>query len=122
MPHNPAADGLTASFARRLLGADITRRKLIEGRPSSFIQWYIILDLFIAASEDRAVVITDLLHLAGHPRSTTLKAVADLVGYGHLRRTPDPMDRRRVFISLEPDFHNRVDGILLEIMKTYEAK
>ena len=115
-------DERTSSFARRLLSADISRRKLIEGRPTSFIQWYIILEIYIAASEDRPVVITDLIHLAGHPRSTTLKAIADLVGSGNLRRTPDPTDRRRVFISLEHGFHIRVDSILLELMEAYDAQ
>ncbi len=121
MSQRRGADGRTSTFARRLLSSDISRRKLIEGRPTSFIQWYIVLEIYIAASEGRPVVITDLVHLAGHPRSTTIKAIADMVRTGNLQRTPDPTDRRRVFISLENGFHIRVDEILLELMEVYDA-
>lgn len=122
MPSPFGSDDPLLAFARRLLSADISRRRLIEGRPISFIQWYIILELFIAQRESRTVVITDLVHLAGHPRSTTLKAIADMVEGGSVLRRPDPTDRRRVFINLEHTFHVRVAEILLELMKTGEEQ
>lgn len=122
MPPAPGSDDPAASFARRLLSADISRRKLSRGRPSSFIQWYITLELYIAASENRPVVITDLTHLAGHPRSTTLKAIADMVDSGDVVRTPDPTDRRRVFIALEIGFHGRVTALLLELMDANDGE
>lgn len=118
MPHSNGSEPETLGFARRLLTADISRRKLIEGRPSSFVQWYIALELFIASIDARPVVITDLVHLAGNPRSTTLKAIADLVDAGALVRTPDPVDRRRVFLTLETHFHGRVETLLTEIMES----
>ncbi|WP_404478371.1 MarR family transcriptional regulator [Novosphingobium sp. BL-52-GroH] len=85
-------------------------------RPASFVQWYVILELFIAQEEGRKLSITDLIHCAGTPRSTILKAIADMAASGFLQRTPDPQDRRRVYLTLEAAFHERVYGLLGDIM------
>lgn len=116
MDQPAAPDDDIIAYARHLLSSDIMRRDLLRERPVSFIQWYVVLELFIAGAEERDTVVTDLTHDAGVPRSTALKAIADLVDLGVVLRTTDARDRRRAYLTLDKIFRDRVQTILIRLM------
>lgn len=109
------SDAALLSFARRLLEMDKSRRKIMGSRHASFAQWYVILHLFIAHREQRSMSITDLIHGAGTPRSTILKAVADMTAAGFVNRIPDRRDRRRIYLMLDLELEKNVSHLLENI-------
>lgn len=109
----------TLAYARHLLAADGMRRMLLAEHRFSYAQWHIILELFISDEEQRLTSITDLTFSPVVARSTILKGVADLAAAGLVIRKADPSDARRIYISLEPSFHDRVDALLMRLMEMF---
>jgi hypothetical protein len=66
-------------------------------------QWNILLDLFISASEQRAVPTGDACLASSAPHSTGLRHVIALMESGYVTRTADPDDARRTLVGLTPD-------------------
>jgi hypothetical protein len=63
-------------------------------------QWNILLDLFIAASERRAVPTGDACLASTAPHSTGLRHVIFLMETGYVNRMSDPDDARRTLVGL----------------------
>lgn len=66
-------------------------------------QWNILLDLFISASEQRAVPTGDACLASSAPHSTGLRHVIALMESGYVTRTADPDDARRTLVGLTPE-------------------
>ncbi|MGN6819165.1 MAG: winged helix DNA-binding protein [Sphingomonas sp.] len=63
-------------------------------------QWNILLDLFISASEQRAVPTGDACLASSAPHSTGLRHVIALMEGGYVTRMSDPDDARRTLVGL----------------------
>lgn len=113
---------MTVTFARKLLAIDRARRRLTKKRPVTFVQWYVVLELFLAAKDDLPVIVTNLTHDAGVPRSTALKTITDLATSGIVERRHDKIDRRRIFLTLAPDSRRKLVLFLQMTMEEIEPR
>jgi DNA-binding MarR family transcriptional regulator len=64
--------------------------------------WDILLELYAAELAQQRVPTSQVTLHASIPATTVLRWVKLLDAAGHIVRKPDPMDARRVFISLTP--------------------
>jgi hypothetical protein len=62
--------------------------------------WEIMLDLYIAIREGRRVSLSSACMATSVPLSTAARLIARLIEEGHLRKVPDPHDRRRFWVEL----------------------
>ena len=81
---------------RRLIGDD-------QGDPV----WAMVLELCAARLENRTLSVTSLCLASGLPVTTALRRLDELERDGHIKRTPDKDDRRRVFVVLQTEFYER---------------
>ena len=72
----------------------------------------ILLDLYICHHENRPVSVSDACHAADVPSSTALRHLKMLHERGFIRRLPDPNDRRRCYVMLEPQALCGLDRLL----------
>lgn len=98
----PDAKPAAGAFARRLIHARREREALLGrdlfGEPA----WDMLLDLFAAHEEGRAMSVTSLCIAANVPSSTALRCIAAMEEDGKLIREADTHDRRRINVKLTP--------------------
>jgi DNA-binding MarR family transcriptional regulator len=85
---------------RRIIRQRRLRARYFEGELFADPAWDILLDLTAARAEHRRVCVTSLCAAAGVPHTTALRWIAHMTEMRILVRTPDPTDRRRVYIAL----------------------
>lgn len=105
--------GSTAALARALYRERQIRTKFLGtavhlGEPG----WDILLDLYIAASEQRRVSVSSLCIASGVPSTTALRWIALLVERGALVRESDDHDRRRAYLRLSDATKAAMDAYL----------
>jgi hypothetical protein len=64
--------------------------------------WDMLLDLFAAELEGNRVSVSSLCIAAGVAPTTALRWIARMTDMGLFVRHPDPVDRRRAFMTLSP--------------------
>ncbi|NNM77975.1 hypothetical protein HJG53_13790 [Sphingomonas sp. ID1715] len=99
--HRPIA----VATAKALIALHAGRRSV--GLPRLFADpaWDMLLDLFVAKAEQRAVSISSVSIASGVPASTAHRWIEALLNQAAVRRRPDPGDRRRIYIEItEPVF------------------
>jgi hypothetical protein len=99
-----SADQAIAIRRRRniVLGADLF------GEPA----WDFLLDLFVSQQKGHRLAVTDLAYGSGVPMTTGLRWVMVLEDRGLLTRSPDPLDGRRILVTLTDDAVVRLGSIL----------
>lgn len=70
--------------------------------------WAMVLELCAARLEGREVSVTSLCLASGLPVTTALRRLDELERDGRITRSPDKNDRRRVFVALKSEFHDRL--------------
>lgn len=95
--------------ARRLYSDRRSRASLfgdeaLFGEPA----WDVLLDLFIAAKENKRVPVTSACIGAAVPVTTALRWLALMEERGLILREADPTDARRVFVRLSADAYARM--------------
>lgn len=80
------------------------KRAVIFGKPDLFGEpaWDILLDLFIAAGEGKAVSVSSACIGSAAPATTGLRWLGVLADEGLVLRENDPEDHRRVLVRLAP--------------------
>jgi DNA-binding MarR family transcriptional regulator len=71
--------------------------------------WDILLDLYAAQDEGKAVSVSSLCIAAAVPPTTALRWITNMTEAGLLIRVQDPGDARRVFIELSPDARQQLE-------------
>ncbi|MCW1383003.1 MarR family winged helix-turn-helix transcriptional regulator [Novosphingobium sp. KCTC 2891] len=100
-PHRGAtAAELALGTARRVYRDRRRRAELFNGDLFSEPAWDMLLDLYIAACEDRQVSTTSACIGANVPVATGLRWIQLLENEGLIVRNADPSDARRTWISL----------------------
>lgn len=99
---NPAAECATVDEKgiRAIRHARALRRKYFDARLFSDPAWDMLLDLYEAELGQRKISIGSLGLGADIPPTTALRWVNHLLDMGLVQRRNDPVDGRRVFISL----------------------
>lgn len=88
------------------------RRRLVGDEQGDPV-WAMVLELCAARLEERELSVTSLCLASGLPVTTALRRLDELERDGRIRRQPDRTDRRRVFVELETEFHERVVAQIL---------
>lgn len=70
--------------------------------------WDMLLDLLACVHEGRPITVSSACIAAAVPATTALRWLKALVDNGAVRRTVDPVDRRRVFVDLDADIAGRL--------------
>jgi DNA-binding MarR family transcriptional regulator len=93
--------------AKRIYRARRERDRLF-GKADLFGEpaWDMLLDLFIAAEEGKQISVSSLCIASSVPQTTALRWIAILEAEALIMRTPDPIDARRVFLSLSKSGHD----------------
>lgn len=65
--------------------------------------WDILLDLYLAELLQHRVSVTGLGAPAGVAQTTALRWMETLKSMGLIKRTSDPLDARRIFVTLSPE-------------------
>jgi DNA-binding MarR family transcriptional regulator len=99
--------------ARALLALQASRGKSIGAQLFADPAWDMLLDLFVAAGENRSVCVSSLCLAAAIPVSTAHRWVQALARAGAITRREDPLDRRRVFVELPPSVAAAIESELL---------
>jgi len=99
----PAADSDLVAYARFQLKMAGRRAGIGSDLRLVSSQWNILLDLYISASERRAVPTGDACLASRAPHSTGLRHVTNLMESGYVTRMADPDDARRTLVGLTRD-------------------
>ncbi|MGN6376909.1 MAG: hypothetical protein ACTHMG_15345 [Sphingomonas sp.] len=101
--------GIEARDIRRAIRARRLRDQFFAPGLFEDPAWDMLLDLYAAELEDRAVSVSSLCIAAAVAPTTALRWIGKLTDAGLFERRPDPFDRRRAFMALTPTAR---DGML----------
>jgi hypothetical protein len=104
---------LALAVARALLALQTSRGRVVGAALFCDPAWDMLLDLFVATAEDRAVCVSSLCLAANVPVSTAHRWVQALARTGAITRREDPLDRRRVFVELPSSVAAAIEAELL---------
>jgi DNA-binding MarR family transcriptional regulator len=111
--------GLTkAKWCRQLLRARRERDKYFGTRLFADPAWDMLLELFAAELSQRRVSVGSLAHASGTPMTTSLRWIDALVKAGLAERRQDPLDGRRIFVSLTDKGLRAMDDYLASLPPT----
>lgn len=94
---------VTEAHVRALLLLRRKRERFFDPTLFADPAWDILLELYAAELGQRRLSVSSLCIGAAVPGTTALRWVGVLEKKGMIRRTSDPLDRRRVFVALAPD-------------------
>jgi hypothetical protein len=114
-----AGAGRLPALARVLVSQIHQRRCYWPRVPVGDPHWLMMLDLFIAAEEQRLVSVSSLCMAAGVPSTTALRYVRTLEDKGIFERTVHPKDRRICHIQLSADARRQMERYLASVASTF---
>lgn len=71
--------------------------------------WDMLLELYASDLEQRRVTVGTLCGTSRVPHTTALRWIGTLVRQGLIKRTADPFDGRRIYVSLSADASTKMD-------------
>jgi len=95
-------------IAREHLAARRARARFFPTELFGEPGWDLILDLFIAGEEGKAISITSACIASGVAPTTALRWIGVLEERGMIARQPDPEDGRRMYVSLREEARTAV--------------
>lgn len=105
-----------AAAAARAISANLAEReKRLPFLPSCNPGWKILIELYIAQTDNRPISITDIGHVSAIPTATILRWLALLADNGLVVRSPDTKDRRRTWLNLTPEGESAVEEVMLDM-------
>jgi hypothetical protein len=101
-----ALDQARLHFVRRKSRENLFGNSHLFGEPA----WDMLVDLFIAAEQQKNISVSSLCVASAAPQTTALRWIAILENLGLVVRTADQTDARRYFISLTKQAHGQVEA------------
>ena len=117
----PTYDASTVKLVQLITKVRQQRRRYFENDLFGEPAWDILLALYAAALVQRRIAVTALAEEASLPQTTTLRWLHALHRDGLVERTADPIDARRVLISLSEQGLAAMDGALAMIEQELSA-
>lgn len=94
-------------------------KAILSGRRRRFTQftgvrfydpsWDMILELYVATREQHVVAVSQLCSLSGGSTTTALRHIENIEALGYISRGPDPNDRRRLIVTMQPVLGDALD-------------
>jgi DNA-binding MarR family transcriptional regulator len=106
-------------FVRKLIAARASRRHFFSAELFADPAWDILLELYALHCEQRRISISKLCLAAAVPSTTALRWLDKLQADGTIMRAADPLDSRRVRVSLSPAAVEAMKSYLRELAGTY---
>lgn len=114
-----AADGGGSApplaVAQRLMGERRLRRRFLSEDLFHEPAWDMLLALYVAHREARVMNVKTLVAAAGAPVTTSQRWIDHLGKLGLVTRVVDPVDRRRLEVSLSDEGLQAVEGYLAAV-------
>lgn len=93
-------DSTSSHFVRHVIAARTARLEFFSSDLFADPAWDMLLDLYALHCEQRRTSVSKLCMAAGVPPTTALRWIDKLQSEGLIVRKADPMDGRRVWVSL----------------------
>lgn len=106
-----------ATLARFLASARRRRDAAFPGIEFGEPAWDMLLDLYVQHVEGRKVSVSSLCTAAAVPPTTALRWIETLTNAGQFIRSPDPLDGRRVHVSLAPTLISAIELYLTDVRR-----
>lgn len=97
---------------RAILRGRLRRKGTFQQVRFSDPSWDMILELYVARREQRALAVSQLCELSGTSMTTALRHIENMEALGYLSRAADPGDRRRVLVAVLPALVTALEGWL----------
>lgn len=111
----PMARGAWASLVAKLRRLRRAQYAIGDERLAENASLDMLLDLLSAEFSGDPVTVTSLCAASGVSQTTALRRIDELEGAGLLQRTPDPEDRRRIYVVLSESGRKRVLSYLSSV-------
>jgi len=112
-PAGGAALQVAEQQLTRVLRTRAVRARFFDPELFADPAWDILLALYEAELNQRRISVSSCCFAAQVPSTTGLRYIAALCAQGMVLRTPDPLDARRLFLSLSCDGSAAMQRILL---------
>ena len=110
---------ITESDLQKLIDARRLRVKFFDQSLFADPAWDILLDLYRAHLAQQRICVTSVCFGAGVPVSTALRWLNALEERGLARRSHDPLDGRRYFVSLTEAGVSSMDGYFAAAVQSF---
>jgi DNA-binding MarR family transcriptional regulator len=110
-PPNPRS----SEFVRSIIAARSLRRKYLNSHLFADPAWDILLELYALEREGRRTSVSKLCLASGVPATTAIRWIDKLVHEDLIVRTEDPVDARRVWVTITCAGREAMDGYLKEL-------
>lgn len=111
----PADQPITEEYVRAVVKLRRNRARFFEAELFADPAWDILLELYAAALGQQRISITRLCHASAVPATTALRWINTLEEKGIIRKAADPLDGRRVFVSLSQEAVTAIGGFFRSV-------
>lgn len=111
----PAATTTPLHRARALIEQRRLRRRFLPEELFHEPAWDMLLALYVALHDQRVMNVKTLVSSADAPVTTSQRWIEHLAKLGLVRRVVDPVDRRRIEVSLSDDGRRAIEAYLVAI-------
>ena len=101
--------------ARALIDQRRLRRRFLPEELFHEPAWDMLLALYVASHDQRVMNVKTLVSSADAPVTTSQRWIEHLAKLGLVRRVVDPVDRRRIEVSLSDDGRRAIEAYLAAI-------
>jgi DNA-binding MarR family transcriptional regulator len=115
-PHDVPAT-TSPQFVRRIISARACRRQFFNADLFADPAWDILLELYALHCEQRRISVSKLCLAASVPSTTALRWLDKLQADGTITRKADPLDARRIWVSLSPVGFEAMSAYLQELAR-----
>lgn len=101
-----------AEATRSIINARALRRELFDGDLFADPAWDMLLELYALTCEGRRISVSKLSFAAGVPATTASRWIDKLEAEGLVVRFEDPLDARRIWISLADSGYSAMESFV----------
>lgn len=98
-----------AKFVRTFIRARMDFEGLVPEPLFGDATAYVLLDLYASELEGKSVAVNSACIASNGPSTTALRHIGTLVAAGHLIRSSDPTDARRIYLQLAPGMREKIE-------------